>query len=304
MPKLSSDLRGKVISQLFQGVSIKKILMSLEQQGVAVSRQTIWRLRKHVQTHGSTSPLPRSGRPTKLTREVLAIIEAAMQEDDETTAKELKLKLDRAGTPLSLRTILKGRKSLGWSYRGTAYCQMIREVNKQKRLQWALANQQNNFEDVIWSDETSVQLESHRRYCCKKNGQKPRYKPRPKHPLKVHVWGGISWNGRTEICIFDGIMDARMYTYILSRCLVPFLYRIYPNGHRFMQDNDPKHTSKHAQEFFENNSINWWRTPPESPDSNPIENLWHELKVCICSTCCIVLYTCTCTVYVRTCMYV
>ena len=26
--------------------------------------------------------------------------------------------------------------------------------------------------------------------------------------------------------------------------------------------------------------MDWWRTPPESPDSNPIENLWHELKVC------------------------
>ena len=45
-----------------------------------------------------------------------------------------------------------------------------------------------------------------------------------------------------------------------------------------MQDNDPKHTSKRAQKFFEDNGINWWRTPPESPDANPIENLWHELK--------------------------
>jgi len=27
-----------------------------------------------------------------------------------------------------------------------------------------------------------------------------------------------------------------------------------------------------------NNNIKWWKTPPESPDLNPIENLWHELK--------------------------
>lgn len=29
---------------------------------------------------------------------------------------------------------------------------------------------------------------------------------------------------------------------------------------------------------MEDNGINWWQTPPESPDLNPIENLWHELK--------------------------
>ena len=33
-----------------------------------------------------------------------------------------------------------------------------------------------------------------------------------------------------------------------------------------------------AQKFLEDNNVNWWRTPPESSDANPIENLWHELK--------------------------
>jgi transposase len=45
-----------------------------------------------------------------------------------------------------------------------------------------------------------------------------------------------------------------------------------------MQDNDPKHTSRLAKAFFSDNNINWWKTPPESPDCNPIENLWHEMK--------------------------
>ena len=146
-----------------------------------------------------------------------------MQSDNETTVKELALLIrSEFGYWISLRTVLKGRKLLGWTSRGAAYCQLIRQQNKEKRLRWARENLHDDFADIVWSDETAEQLETHRRFCCRKKGkdQKPRYKPRPKHPIKLHVLAGISYRGTTKLCIFDGITDA-----------------------------------------------------------NPIENLWHELKV-------------------------
>lgn len=156
------------------------------------------------------------------------------------------------------------------------YCQLIRLQNKDKRLAWARAHINDDFENVIWTDETTVQIETHKRYCYCKEGQKPR----PKHPTKVHVWAGISKKGATKVCIFEGIMAAPLYCEILEKTLLPFIEQTFPppSVHRFMQDNDPKHTSRAAQAFFSRSNVNWWRTPPESPDMNPIENLWHELK--------------------------
>lgn len=150
-----------------------------------------------------------------------------------------------------------------------------------KRLQFAIEYlpeiEASGFDNVIWTDESSIQLESHRRHSYRK-GEPAVLKPRPKTPVKVHVWAGISKKGPTPIIIFEGIMDADLYIEILQQGLLGFIHNTFPDSHRLMQDNDPKHTSKKAGKFFEDEGINWWKTPPESPDMNPIENLWHELK--------------------------
>ena len=41
------------------------------------------------------------------------------------------------GHNLSVSTVLRCRKMLGWTCRGSVYCQLIREGNKVKRLEWA-----------------------------------------------------------------------------------------------------------------------------------------------------------------------
>jgi len=156
---------------------------------------------------------------------------------------------------------------------------MIREANKVKRLEYAqrVIDTSNTFHNVIFTYECSISLEQFRHTCYRKVGEPAKRKPRPKHPLKLHIWAGISRHGATNICIFKGIMEAGLYCSILRDTLIPFIRDTLPN-HRFMQDNDPKHTSRLAKDFFQENGINWWRTPPESPDLNPTEDLWHELK--------------------------
>ena len=53
-----------------------------------------------------------------------------MQLDDETTAVQLQKIFVDDGHPMCLQTILDSRQKLGWTFRGSAYCQIIRHENK------------------------------------------------------------------------------------------------------------------------------------------------------------------------------
>jgi len=72
-------------------------------------------------------------------------------------------------------------------------------------------------------------------------------------------------------------MIATRYTTILKKGLLPLLKK-FPVSHHFQQDNDPKHTSHFAQNYFKMKGINWWKIPAESLDLNPIENVWGSIK--------------------------
>ena len=192
MAKLSVPIKRTVQKYHSQGWSASQLAKEIETEyNVLVSREAINRFLFYYQTTRSLVTKSGSEKPTKITDTVLHAVEAKMQADDETTAMQLAYLLSQCG--------LEG----GHFMEHDNYCQLICEANKEKHLVWATKclDERDTFDDAILSDKTSVQLEFHKRHCFHKANQPLKLKPKPKHPVKVHVWAGISKYGATEIYI-------------------------------------------------------------------------------------------------------
>lgn len=190
MPKVSDYTRKRIELLDKQGLPPVEILRSVKNEGLLVSLASVRRIIKKLRITGSVANLLRSGRPAKLSMEAQAYIDQQMQKNDETTSDQIQKKLGKYGISVCSSTVRKMRKKLGWTLQRTAYCQLIRDLNKVKQLEYAqrVLESGDTFHNVMFSDECSVSLEQYRRTCYRKIDEPTKRKPKPKHPVKVHVW--------------------------------------------------------------------------------------------------------------------
>jgi len=93
------------------------------------------------------------------------------------------------------------------------------------------------------------------------------------------VWGCFTSYGLGPLVRVDGRMTANDYIEILNNHLLPYLETLdQQNEYLFQDDNAPIHRARKTLSWMSENDISQLPWPPQSPDLNPIENIWDELE--------------------------